>query len=107
IPYLWKKPFNVVKNWINNRHHKIVRILLYFLDDETKSLLKINELHNDIMPTQTFFDYPSFIKQLNFSILHSLVHSWIHRNQEIRLKIIKPEYYTRNPKPLSFNYNSL
>src|SRR4051794_31542894 len=28
IPYLWKKPFNVVKNWINNRHHKIVRILL-------------------------------------------------------------------------------
>src|SRR3954468_9960421 len=77
--HLWKYPFiKLNKNRFKN-YSKIITILLFFLDDNTKSFLEINDLFD--IPSKTTFDYPSFIRQIDFVILHNLISSWLNQNK--------------------------
>ena len=49
------------------------------MDDNTKSFLKINDSFD--IPSETIFDYPSFIRQIDFEILHGLICSWLKQNK--------------------------
>src|ERR1043165_7572851 len=68
IRHLWKYPFvKSNKNRFKN-YSKIIPILLSSLDDNTKSFLEINDLLD--IPSESAFDYPTFIRQIDFVILH-------------------------------------
>ena len=70
IPLLWEDPFSLpTKNYNRN----FIEIYLYSLnDDEFKEKYKI---HNNNLPSNTLFNYPSFIKYFHndYLTLHSCI----------------------------------
>ncbi|GBB88769.1 hypothetical protein RclHR1_15370002 [Rhizophagus clarus] len=73
IPLLWEDPF---------LHYKVVPdfigILLHNLNEDDKT--KLNEyiiIHNDLFPSNTLFNYPSFIQNLNTSRIFYSIGKWI------------------------------
>jgi hypothetical protein len=72
IPLLWEDPFlmKIPKN------HHFIGIYLYNLNDDYKK--KLNEYGiNDLFPSNTLFNYPSFIQCLNTNKLSNSVEKWI------------------------------
>ncbi|GBC00019.1 hypothetical protein RclHR1_03710003 [Rhizophagus clarus] len=70
IPLLWEDPFlyKVPKN------HHIVEIILRNLDDDGKTKLNEYMIYNDSFPSNTLFNYPSFIQCLNTSkVIHTVL----------------------------------
>ncbi|CAG8507786.1 17089_t:CDS:1 [Funneliformis caledonium] len=63
VSFLWKKPFSSPPDSQNN--YKIIPILASFIDDDEKKQFKIKEKELPV-PKKTTFDYPSFIKHLDF-----------------------------------------
>src|SRR3954468_8993044 len=68
IPLLWENPFPIIprNNYYSRVYYKLrfIENYLVHLNDNDKK--KLNEFGiNDLLPSNTLFNYPSFIKHLN------------------------------------------
>ncbi|RIA97940.1 hypothetical protein C1645_751209 [Glomus cerebriforme] len=80
VLFLWKKPFNSPPSDSQN-NYKIIPILASFIDDDKKKQFKIKEKDLPV-PEKTTFDYPSFIRHLDFVNLWKQVFRCYPRNLE-------------------------
>ncbi|EXX60675.1 hypothetical protein GLOIN_2v1875646 [Rhizophagus irregularis DAOM 181602=DAOM 197198] len=73
IPLLWENPF-----FNPNRNYRYVEIYLSYLSESSKE--KFNEhgiIINNLLPSNTLFNYPSFIKFLNISSIYFSIKEWV------------------------------
>jgi hypothetical protein len=61
IPLLWKDPFSI--KFPKNYH--FIETYLNTLKDDDKTQLNYYVTHNNIFPSNTLFNYPSFIQHLD------------------------------------------
>jgi hypothetical protein len=107
IPHLWKKPFNIKTNQKNltKNLYKIITIILSFLDEKQKSVLKLNEKKTGIFLTNKLtYNYPSYIRQLDFNKLFLLITEWIIKNEKFRTKF-KENYFIKNSDKFTFDFS--
>jgi hypothetical protein len=73
IPLLWEDPFS--KNYPKNYH--FIKIYLHKLNKDDK--VKLNEygIINDIFPSDTLFNYPSFIQRLDTRKISNTIKVWV------------------------------
>ncbi|GBB98963.1 hypothetical protein RclHR1_03380005 [Rhizophagus clarus] len=90
ISYLWKKPFNVKYPFKNL--YKIITIILFYIDEKQKNILKIK----DLIPTKILFDYPYFIKQMDFNELFKLIKIWLNNNKPLRPNLERNHFINNN-----------
>ncbi|RIA94754.1 hypothetical protein C1645_734539 [Glomus cerebriforme] len=103
IPHLWKKPFNIKKNPPKDLY-KIITIILSYLDEQEKSLLKINKKKIGILSTKLSYNYPSYIRHLDFHKIFLLITEWIIKNKKFRPKL-KENYFIKNSKKFTFDFS--
>ncbi|RGB32518.1 hypothetical protein C1646_743832 [Rhizophagus diaphanus] len=72
IPLLWEDPFSMKppKNYI-------IEIYLHNLNDDDKTKLSEHGINMELIPSNTFFNYPNFIKRLNTWKLICSIEKWI------------------------------
>src|SRR6266536_3954513 len=70
IPILWKDPFS-----IPTKNFNFIEIYLHNLNDDYLKT-KLNK-YNINIPSNTLFNYPSFIKNLNTRKMFSSIEKWI------------------------------
>ncbi|GBC00851.1 hypothetical protein RclHR1_00040002 [Rhizophagus clarus] len=108
ILHLWRYPFIKTNSKARFKaHSKIITTLLSHLDQKTQSFLKINGLFD--IPHQTTFNYPSFIKQIDFVILRKLIWFWLEENKFSSNSINQEnqEIDYKNNNLLSYDYGKL
>jgi hypothetical protein len=91
ISLLWEDPFStkILKNY------HFIEIYLHNLNEDGKAQLNEYVIHNDVFPSNTLFNYPSFIQHLDtVKILYSIT-NWID-TLEISSKEQQPGYFIRN-----------
>ncbi|POG63188.1 hypothetical protein GLOIN_2v1784343 [Rhizophagus irregularis DAOM 181602=DAOM 197198] len=79
IPLLWENPFS-----IPTRNYNFIEVYLYNLNDFLKS--KLNEYHitdHYLLPSNTLFNYPSFIRYLSMCKIASSIDRWLEANDII------------------------
>src|SRR6266498_1006415 len=107
IRHLWKKPFNIKKHSPKNLY-KIISIILSYLDDQQKSVLKLRKQRVGIRSsknnTTQSFNYPSYIRQLDFNKLFSLITEWINKNKNYRPKL-KKNHFIKNSDKFTFDFS--
>ncbi|CAI2176092.1 7941_t:CDS:1 [Funneliformis geosporum] len=106
VSFLWKKPFSSPPSDSQN-NYKIIPILASFIDDDKKKQFKIKEKELPV-PKKTTFDYPSFIKHLDFVNLWRLVFkcstsSTSHYSDHITMNQL---YSTKFPATLQDEFKS-
>jgi hypothetical protein len=80
IPLLWENPFS-----IPTKNYNFIEIYLHNLNNDSKT--KLNEYLNDnLLPLNTLFNYPSFIKYLNTLRIASSITRW----SKDAVRILKP-----------------
>ncbi|RIA84577.1 hypothetical protein C1645_879840 [Glomus cerebriforme] len=72
IPLLWEDPFS-----IPTRNYHFIEIYLHNLNEEDKTQLNKIGINNNIFPTNTLFNYPSFIKCLKSCKIGYSIEKWI------------------------------
>ncbi|RIA86691.1 hypothetical protein C1645_828919 [Glomus cerebriforme] len=72
IPLLWEDPFS-----IPTENYHFIRIYLYNLNDDDKTKLIEYGINNDLIPSNTLFNYPSFIKSLNTWKIIYFIEKWV------------------------------
>ncbi|CAB5189674.1 unnamed protein product [Rhizophagus irregularis] len=72
IPLLWEDPFS---NPTANYH--FIRNFLYNLNDNDKTKLIEYEINIDLIPSNTLFNYPNYIKCLNTWKIFHYIEKWI------------------------------
>ncbi|EXX63711.1 uncharacterized protein OCT59_000350 [Rhizophagus irregularis] len=73
IPLLWEDPFSIK----DPKNYHFIKIYLHYLNDDDKTKLNEYVIHNELFPTNTLFNYPSFIQRLNtYKVCYS-VQKWI------------------------------
>lgn len=102
ISYLWEKSFNNVKYPFKN-FYKIISIILFYLDEKQKNILKIKDNRIGI-PTKILFDYPYFIKQIDFNKLLNLIKIWLNNNKLFRPNLEK-NHFINNNDYFIYNYS--
>ncbi|PKY16827.1 hypothetical protein RhiirB3_521490 [Rhizophagus irregularis] len=68
IPLLWENPFS-----IPTKNYNVIDI---YLNDDLKTKLNEYEIIEDSLPSNTLFDYPSFLKSLNIYKFINSVEKW-------------------------------
>jgi hypothetical protein len=82
IPLLWENPFSIItKNYHYchiKKYYHYIEIYLYYLNEGSK--VKFNEfgINNDLLPSNTLFNYPSFIKYLKTNRIYYSIKKWVH-----------------------------
>ncbi|GBC02659.1 hypothetical protein RclHR1_04740002 [Rhizophagus clarus] len=73
IPLLWEDPFSfkVPKNY------HFIEIYLYNLSDDDKTKLNEYATLNNLLPSNTLFNYHSFIQRLNTHTVYDFVRNWV------------------------------
>src|SRR6266496_5715835 len=74
IPLLWEDPFS--KKFPKNYH--FIEIYLHNLSEDDKT--KLNEygiISDNLFPSSTLFNYPSFIKCLNINKIYCSIEMWV------------------------------
>ncbi|CAB4388489.1 unnamed protein product [Rhizophagus irregularis] len=94
IPYLWKKSLittNKSNNFDNIRDYlienintiKIISILLFFIKNTNiRNFLKNNYQEFFYIPKKPIFNYPHFIKFIDFSFLFNSIQLWLSYNSD-------------------------
>ncbi|POG71800.1 uncharacterized protein OCT59_000165 [Rhizophagus irregularis] len=84
IPILWEDPFT-----ISNRNYRCIEIYLHFLNEDSKAKFNEYGINNNLVPKNTLFNYPNFIKYLTITGIHFSVEKWVdtlvdnnHKNLE-------------------------
>ncbi|CAB4426550.1 unnamed protein product [Rhizophagus irregularis] len=74
IPLLWENPFSIPTGNFN-----FIEVYLYNLDDNLKA--KLNEYTDYVLlPSNTLFNYPSFIRYLNINKIVPSIEKWLEAN---------------------------
>ncbi|UZO06737.1 uncharacterized protein OCT59_027047 [Rhizophagus irregularis] len=77
IPLLWENPFSITNRRVNNiGDHKFIEIYLYNLNSDLKSKLNEYKINDNLLPSNTLFNYPNFIKYLNTSNIIQSIKKW-------------------------------
>ncbi|GBB89077.1 hypothetical protein RclHR1_15740003 [Rhizophagus clarus] len=94
IPLLWENPFS-----ISTENYNFIEIYLHNLNDDLKSKLNEYRANDNLLPSNTLFYYPSFIKYLNTLKIITSVGKWV----EDTIRTLKPEnrYYLQNLDTIS------
>jgi hypothetical protein len=72
IPLLWEDPFSIPKN-----NNFITTYLHNLNDDDFKSKLSEYKININLLPTNTLFNYPSFLKYLNTQNFIFSTENWV------------------------------
>jgi hypothetical protein len=72
IPLLWENPFSI--QFPKNYH--FIEIYLHNLNDNDKTKLNEYGINNDLIPSNTLFNYSSLIQHLDTSNIISSIESW-------------------------------
>ncbi|GBC04870.1 hypothetical protein RclHR1_05910003 [Rhizophagus clarus] len=88
IPLLWEDPFSL-------RDYSIIDYYLYNLSENDKIKLKERGINSDLFPSNTLFNYPSFIKCLNTWDLHHSIDYWVADKQNNSILDLNLLYSTR------------
>ncbi|EXX64737.1 uncharacterized protein OCT59_019120 [Rhizophagus irregularis] len=81
IPLLWEDPFSIPTGNFN-----FIEVYLYYLNDHLKTKLNEHEIINNVLlPSNTLFNYPSFIRYLNINKIVPSIESWLGANDKIKL----------------------
>jgi hypothetical protein len=92
IPLLWKDPFSIKFP----RNHHFIEIYLHNLNEDDKKKLNDYVTHNDLLPSKTLFNYPSFIQRLDtYKVWHS-VENWVAAVGTSTTKEQHSSYFIRN-----------
>ncbi len=73
IPLLWEDPFSMKFP----KNHNFIKIYLHHLNDDDKTKLNECGISNDIFPSNTLFNYPSFIQCLNTHKIRYFIVKWV------------------------------
>ncbi|RIA91671.1 hypothetical protein C1645_875279 [Glomus cerebriforme] len=74
IPLLWEDPFS--KKYPKNYH--FIEILLHNLNEDDKTKLHEYEINSELFPSNTLFNYPSFIKSINIKKIILSIREWLN-----------------------------
>ncbi|CAB5165745.1 unnamed protein product [Rhizophagus irregularis] len=77
IPLLWEDPFSFYD-------YSIIDYLLNNLSEEDKIKLKEYEINSKILPLNTLFNYPSFIKKLNTKDMIYCIKKWVATSSTLK-----------------------
>ncbi|CAB4426514.1 unnamed protein product [Rhizophagus irregularis] len=72
IPLLWENPFS-----IPTKNYKFIEIYLHHLNDDLKTKLSMYNIDDNLFHSNTFFNYPSFIKYLNILKVITSILNWL------------------------------
>src|SRR6266536_4299963 len=72
IPLLWEDPFSIKFP----KNHHFIEIYLCHLNDDDKTKLNEYGIDNNLFPSNTLFNYPSFIKRLNTCKIGNYIEKW-------------------------------
>jgi hypothetical protein len=83
IPFLWENPFSIISRGdrrysISIEYYKIqfIETYLVYLKDNDK--IKLNEYGiNHLSPSNTLFNYPSFIRHLDTHLFSNCIKNWV------------------------------
>ncbi|GBC09561.1 hypothetical protein RclHR1_08990005 [Rhizophagus clarus] len=91
IPLLWENPFSVIKNFRTNNKQKyrFIEIYLHDLNEDDKIQLKEYGVNYDLFPSNTLFNYPSFIKYFSTEIIIYSIDDWVCDNSDNRILTIE------------------
>ncbi|GBB86044.1 hypothetical protein RclHR1_01250007 [Rhizophagus clarus] len=86
IPILWEDPFSIAVEDNNYyltenydpKNYDFIGIYLHNLNDEDKKKLIEYGIDDDVIPSNTLFDYPNFIKCLNTQNLSFSIEEWVN-----------------------------
>jgi hypothetical protein len=82
IPILWENPFSVMKNFhLGKKKYRFIEFYLYDLNDDDKIRLKKYGINCDLFPSNTLFNYPSFIKHFSTEIISVSIDEWIENGR--------------------------
>ncbi|CAB5192219.1 unnamed protein product [Rhizophagus irregularis] len=72
IPLLWEDPFSTP-----TKNYHFIEIYLQYLEEKDKEKLQDYGINNNLIPLNTLFNYPSFIKYLNTQNIISTIKLWV------------------------------
>ncbi|PKY27015.1 hypothetical protein RhiirB3_442559 [Rhizophagus irregularis] len=75
IPLLWENPFS-----ISTGNYNFIEIYLYNLNDHLKTKLNEYQIIDCFLPSNTLFNYPSFIRYLNIRKITPSIEKWLEAN---------------------------
>ncbi|KAG9285294.1 hypothetical protein G9A89_001428 [Geosiphon pyriformis] len=78
VPVLWGNPFKCHENHLHEC--RIIDTFICFLDEDDKNILVLWELELLIVPIP-LFEYPAFIKHLEYREFYDVVSSWLEIRQ--------------------------
>ncbi|CAB5199562.1 hypothetical protein RhiirA1_467629 [Rhizophagus irregularis] len=88
IPLLWEDPFS--KKYPENHH--FIEIYLSKLNEDVKTKLYLYGVNNNLVSSNTLFNYPSFIKYLDIDKILNSIQTWVDtlvgKNQEKLVNLI-------------------
>ncbi|PKY30091.1 uncharacterized protein OCT59_019121 [Rhizophagus irregularis] len=72
IPLLWENPFS-----IRTRNYNFIEVYLYNLNDHLKTKLNEYQIIDNLLPSITLFNYPSFLKYISiYKAINSVAEWW-------------------------------
>jgi hypothetical protein len=72
IPLLWEDPFS-----IPTKNYHCIEIYLYHLNEGSKAKFNEYGISNNLLPSNTLFNYPSFIKYLDIHKICCSIKKWV------------------------------
>ncbi|RGB22297.1 hypothetical protein C1646_822608 [Rhizophagus diaphanus] len=78
IPLLWENPFS-----ISTGNYNFIEVYLYNLNDYLKTQLNEYQIIDYLLPSNTLFDYPNFIRYLSMYKIAPSIDRWIKVNDII------------------------
>jgi hypothetical protein len=78
IPFLWRNPFEIISNGNFSKAPKIIQTYILCLSDIDKLHL-IYEGFNISKTESAFFDYPSYIKEINCNLVNKSISTWFKK----------------------------
>ncbi|GBB99711.1 hypothetical protein RclHR1_03600007 [Rhizophagus clarus] len=89
IPILWEDPFS-----IPTVNYDFIQIYLHNLNEDDKKKLNQYGIDKKLIPSNTLFNYPSYIKCLNIQIDYT-IESWVASINNYSMKYTCPSNSTR------------
>jgi hypothetical protein len=72
IPLLWEDPFS-----IPTQNYRCIKIYLYYLNESRKAKFNGYGIGSNLLPSNTLFNYPGFIKYLNIHNICCSIEKWV------------------------------
>jgi hypothetical protein len=73
IPLLWEDPFSLEYP----KNYRYIEVYLHNLSDNNKTQLNVYGISNDLFPSNTLFNYPSFIQHFDTSKISDSIEKWV------------------------------